>query len=103
MGINTFLMQKSFVCLIFASCMGVLLYCLSCKLWPILFVVAFLLNYIPEVGPIVCYIVMLPLILLDGNLPVNQRFSNSVWFSVMFLIFKFITGNIIEVQLYAKS
>merc|ERR1712228_856367 len=42
-------------------------------------------------------------VLLNGNLPVDERFENSVWFSIFFLLFKFITGNIIEVQLYAKS
>ncbi|CAE7936104.1 unnamed protein product [Symbiodinium sp. KB8] len=46
---------------------------------------------------------MLPLIVLDGNLTMHERLVNTIVFSTMFLVFKFVTGNIIEVQLYAKS
>eukprot|EP00931_Biecheleriopsis_adriatica_P081671 TRINITY_DN55039_c0_g1_i1.p1 TRINITY_DN55039_c0_g1~~TRINITY_DN55039_c0_g1_i1.p1 ORF type:complete len:584 (+),score=130.71 TRINITY_DN55039_c0_g1_i1:55-1806(+) len=100
---RTYLLQKSLVCLIFGALMSGLLLFLKCPLWHILFLVAFFLNYIPEVGPVVCFVIMLPLILLDGNQTINERSWNSVTFTIMFLVFKFVTGNIIEVQLYAKS
>jgi len=100
---RTYLLQKSLVCLIFATLTSGLLLFLKCPLWAIFFLVAFFLNYIPEVGPIVCYVIMLPLIVLDGNLTMHERLVNTIVFSTMFLVFKFVTGNIIEVQLYAKS
>jgi len=100
---KTYLLQKSLVCLLFAAANSILLLCLHCALWHILFLVAFLLNYIPEVGPIVVFILILPLILLDGNQTLEQRGMNSFIFTLSFLIIKFVTGNIIEVQLYAKS
>ncbi|CAE8633254.1 unnamed protein product, partial [Polarella glacialis] len=100
---KTYLLQKSLVCLMFAFSVSMLLLSLECPLWHILFLVAFLLNYIPEVGPIVCFFIMLPLILLDGNLPMERRSWNSLVFFVMFAVLKFLTGNIIEVALYAKS
>lgn len=100
---RTYLLQKSLVCLIFATCMSALLLSLQCPLWHILFLVCFLLNYIPEVGPIICFVIILPLVLLDGNLTMKARSVNAIVYTITFWIVKFVTGNIIEVQLYAKS
>eukprot|EP00930_Biecheleria_cincta_P061341 TRINITY_DN46906_c0_g1_i1.p1 TRINITY_DN46906_c0_g1~~TRINITY_DN46906_c0_g1_i1.p1 ORF type:complete len:590 (-),score=81.65 TRINITY_DN46906_c0_g1_i1:67-1836(-) len=100
---KTYLLQKSLVCLIFAGMVSVLLLSLECPLWHVLFIAAFILNYVPEVGPIACFALMLPLILLDGNQSFAARSSNAIIFTIVFLAIKFVTGNIIEVQLYAKS
>eukprot|EP00437_Effrenium_voratum_P023037 CAMPEP_0181413516 /NCGR_PEP_ID=MMETSP1110-20121109/9014_1 /TAXON_ID=174948 /ORGANISM="Symbiodinium sp., Strain CCMP421" /LENGTH=554 /DNA_ID=CAMNT_0023536335 /DNA_START=1 /DNA_END=1665 /DNA_ORIENTATION=- len=100
---KTYLLQKSLVCLLFAALTSLMLLCLHCALWHILFLVCFLLNYIPEVGPIVVFCLILPLILLDGNQTLEQRGMNSFIFTIGFFVIKFVTGNIIEVQLYAKS
>jgi len=100
---KTYLLQKSLACLIFGAMVSVLLLFLQCPLWHVLFLAAFLLNYIPEVGPIACFALMLPLILLDGNQTFSARSSNAIIFTIVFLAIKFVTGNIIEVQLYAKS
>jgi len=100
---KTYLLQKTLVCLIFATMVSLLLLALQCKIWHILFLVAFLLNYIPEIGALMCFVIMMPLLLLDGTLSVQTRMQNALWFMVLFLAAKFITGNVIEVQLYAKS
>lgn len=100
---KTYLLQKTLVCLIFATMVSLTLLVLKCKIWHILFLVAFLLNYIPEIGALMCFVIMMPLILLDGHLDVQTRMENAIWFMVLFLAAKFITGNVIEVQLYAKS
>lgn len=100
---KTYLIQKTLVCALFACLMGGLLKLLQCKLWTLLSVVTMVLNYVPEIGPFAVFMVSLPLILLDGELDESARGWNTVWFTVFFLLFKFITANIIEVQLYAKS
>lgn len=100
---KSYLLQKSIVCLIFATLVSILLLLLECPLWHVLFLAAFILNYIPEVGPIACFVLMLPMILLDGNQSFSARSSNALIFVIVFLVIKFVTGNIIEVQLYAKS
>merc|ERR1712194_88317 len=100
---KTYLLQKTLVCLIFAGMVSAMLFALQCKIWHILGLVAFLLNYIPEIGALMCFVIMLPLILLDGTLDVERRMRNAFWFIILFLAAKFVTGNVIEVQLYAKS
>jgi len=54
--IKNYLLLKTFVCLVFAALISALLYFLSCPLWHIFFVLSFLLNYIPEIGFIIVFV-----------------------------------------------
>merc|ERR1740123_2419746 len=43
---------------------------------------------------------MFPAVLLDGNVPMEQRRANTVLLCIFGMVFKIVTGNIIEVQMY---
>lgn len=99
--VKSYLLLKTFVCLIFASLMAGLLYLLQCPLWHIFFVVTFLLSYIPEVGAIASAFLTIPAVLFDGNLAQVQRQYNTVVLIIFGILFKVVTGNVIELRLYA--
>jgi len=101
---KTYLFLKSVVCLLFASLMSGLLFMLDCGLWPLFFVVTFILNFIPEVGAILSFMLCLPAVLLDGAVPhLKTRLWNTLYLFILGLFFKFITGNVIEVQMYTTK
>jgi len=99
---KTYLFMKTIVCFLFASMMAILLICLECPLWQLFFVVTFLLNYIPEVGPILAALLMTPAVLFDGRFDMHGRLVHFVWLAILGVLFKIITGNFIEVNLYAN-
>eukprot|EP00930_Biecheleria_cincta_P027848 TRINITY_DN19481_c0_g1_i3.p1 TRINITY_DN19481_c0_g1~~TRINITY_DN19481_c0_g1_i3.p1 ORF type:complete len:526 (+),score=92.73 TRINITY_DN19481_c0_g1_i3:125-1702(+) len=101
---KTYLLLKTIVCLLFAASMTLVLVILGCKIWALFFVLTFLLNFIPELGPIASAVLMIPAILFDGHVEgMDTRLANLFWLCVCFTIFKVITGNVIEVQLYASQ
>jgi len=93
---------KTFVCFLFAGMMAGLLKFLLCPIWPLYFFLTFLLNYIPEVGPILAGLLMIPGVLLDSTLPKNTRYANVTMLVIFGTLAKILTGNIIEVKLYSK-
>lgn len=98
-----YLFLKTTVCILFASLMSLLLMGLNVKIWPLFFVLSFLLNYIPEVGPMLCAILCVFVVLFDGNTEdPTQRAINSLILLIIFGIIKVITGNIIEMRMYAN-
>eukprot|EP00933_Yihiella_yeosuensis_P017686 TRINITY_DN14728_c0_g1_i3.p1 TRINITY_DN14728_c0_g1~~TRINITY_DN14728_c0_g1_i3.p1 ORF type:complete len:216 (+),score=24.56 TRINITY_DN14728_c0_g1_i3:163-810(+) len=99
---KSYLLLKTFVCLLFASLMSSLLFCLSCKIWELFFVLTFLLNYIPEIGAMLSALLMVPAVLLDGHVELDTRLAHLVVLVIFGTIIKIFTGNIVEVQLYAS-
>lgn len=98
---KSYFLLKTMVCLLFAGMMSALLLVLGCKFWHLFFLVTFVLNYIPEIGALLSASLMVPAVLLDGNQPIDERYTNTLWLLTFFAIFKILTGNIIEVQMYA--
>jgi len=98
---RSYLLLKTMVCMLFSGLMSIVLACLGCQLWHIFFVITFLLNYLPEIGPLVSFALMLPAILLDGSIDQQQRNINSMLLLFFFVLFKMLTGNVIEVKMYA--
>ncbi|CAE8649258.1 unnamed protein product, partial [Polarella glacialis] len=100
---KSYLLLKTFVCLLFAGSMSLLLMCLDCKLWNLFFVLTFLLNYIPEVGAILSAMLMVPAILFDGHVPIKRRIMNVAFLAIFGTLIKIITGNVIEIRLYGTK
>jgi|Transcript_363 predicted PurR-regulated permease PerM len=97
--IKSYLLLKTMVCVLFAALISGLLYFLDCPLWHFFFIVAFMLNYIPELGFIITFCLMIPAICLDAHIPLEERERNTVIAIVVGLLIKVLTGNIIEVQM----
>jgi len=98
---KSYLLMKTFICLLFASLMSVLLICLQCSIWSLFFVLTFLLNFIPEIGAIASAVLTVPAILFDGHLEMKTRAENLIWLVIMGTAIKIFTGNVVEVQMYA--
>merc|ERR1712070_495498 len=81
--------------------MSLLLFCLDCKLWRLFFVITFLMNYVPEVGPLLAAMLMLPAILFDGHVTLEWREFNALVLVVVGVSIKVFTGNVLEVRMYA--
>jgi len=101
--VKSYLLLKTLVCLLFAGLMSMVLHALHCHLWSLFFVITFLLNYIPEVGPMLTALLMVPAILFDGNIELEQRKSNTITLMCSFVLFKLMCANIIEVKLYSSQ
>lgn len=100
---KSYLFLKSTVCILFASLMSFLLWALNVKIWPLFFILSFLLNYIPEIGPLLCAILSVFVVLFDGSTAdPTQRAVNVVIFLVIFGVIKVVTGNIIEMRMYTS-
>eukprot|EP00929_Paragymnodinium_shiwhaense_P019048 TRINITY_DN13104_c0_g1_i1.p1 TRINITY_DN13104_c0_g1~~TRINITY_DN13104_c0_g1_i1.p1 ORF type:complete len:682 (-),score=120.43 TRINITY_DN13104_c0_g1_i1:64-2109(-) len=98
---KSYLFLKTLMCLLFASLISWLLWALSCGLWPLFFIVTFILNYIPEIGPLFVGLLCMPAVLFDGSIPTpEQRVRNTVILVMMGCLIKVITGNVIEVRMY---
>jgi predicted PurR-regulated permease PerM len=97
--IKSYLLLKTLVCILFGFLISGLLYCLDCPLWNFFFIIAFLLNYIPELGFIITFCLMVPAIFLDSRLSMDQRERNTLIAIVGGLLIKVLTANIIELQL----
>jgi len=98
---KSYFLLKTLVCLLFAGMMSVLLLILGCKFWHLFFLITFVLNYIPEIGPLMAACLMVPAVALDGSVDLEDRYANTFWLIVFGVSFKILTGNIIEVQMYA--
>lgn len=99
---KSYLALKTVVCLLFATVMAAVLWFMECPLWSLYFLITFILNYIPEVGPILAGLLMLPAILFDGGLESKDRYANTTILIIAGVIAKFLTGNVIEVELYSR-
>jgi len=99
--IKSYLFLKTCVCVLFAALLSLVLAMVGCPLWRLMLIVTFLLNYIPEVGAILSAVLTVPAVLLDGAQERNTRLWHTLWLAVLGTIIKVVTGNVIEVRLYA--
>lgn len=97
--IKSYLLLKTLVCMLFGALISGMLYALDCPLWHFFFIIAFFLNYIPELGFIITFCLMIPAILLDSHLSMEERERNTIIAIVGSLLIKVVTGNIIEMQM----
>lgn len=100
---RVYLFLKTLVCILFGSLMGMLLWCLDCPLWPLFWVMTFLMNYIPEVGALLSALLSVPAVLFNGEVSVTTRCWRTVWLCLFGTLLKVITGNIIEVHVYSTK
>jgi len=100
--IKNYLMLKTIVCLVFAVLMSGLLYFLSCPLWHIFFVIAFLMNYVPELGFMIVFLLAIPAVALDSNLTMTQREGNTIMLLGCGMLIKVLTANVLEVRMYTS-
>jgi len=99
---KNYLGLKTIVCFIYASMMAILLAAVQCPVWALYFFITFFLNYIPEVGPILAGVLTLPSVLLDGSITKTARYEHVTVIIIVGMICKFLTGNVLEVDLYTR-
>lgn len=92
-----YIMFKTFACLGFGTCVGLLLWLLSVDLASIFALATFVLNYVPEVGPFVAMFLPCPVILFDSRM--TRPFLVMLTATMGQLALKFAFSNIIEVKL----
>uniref|UniRef100_A0A7S1AMR7 AI-2E family transporter n=1 Tax=Noctiluca scintillans TaxID=2966 RepID=A0A7S1AMR7_NOCSC len=85
----------------YAICIFALLYSLGVDLSVVFGLFTFLLNFIPEVGPIIAMVLPLPVILLDGRL--DDPITTAVLATLGALSFKCFWGNIVETMLIGRD
>jgi len=99
--IRSYLLLKTIVCLMFAGLLAAVLSALQCSLWRLMLVLTFLLNYIPEIGAVMSAGLAVAAVIFDGSVPRETRLLNTLWLAILGTAIKVVTGNIIEVRLYA--
>lgn len=92
-----YIILKGTACLGYGVCVGVLLGLLGVDLAVVFGLAAFFLSFVPEVGPIVAFVLPAPVILFDSRLP-RPAFTFLVA-TVAQLCLKFVFANVVEVKL----
>jgi predicted PurR-regulated permease PerM len=94
--IQRYIMLKTVCCAMYATCVFFLFTLLGIDLPEFFALVTFILNYIPEFGPIIAMLIPIPVILLDSRLPD----PGSTLFQAMVgqIALKFFFGNVVEVK-----
>jgi len=98
---KSYLFLTTCICLLFAAMMSALMASLGCKLWPLFFIITFFLGFIPEIGPIINFLLAIPAILFDGTITIDQRLWNTLILLGVGLMIKVLTANVIGVHMYA--
>lgn len=102
--LRKYIMMKTFANLCTAICTGILFYIMDIELWACFAFITFVLNFIPELGPLIAIAIPLPIILIDSRVPeMKDRLWKIVVLVVSQLIFKFIFGNILEFKLIEQD
>lgn len=97
--IQKYIGLKTLVSAVAALLVGFLFYMLSIRLCYLLAVLTFLLNYIPNVGPIVATMLPLPVVVFDPDLGVGAMFFAFMLPSII----HFIVGNFVEPAVFGRS
>jgi predicted PurR-regulated permease PerM len=100
--IKDYLLLKSVACLIYAFLMGAMLYFLGCPLWHLFFVMSFLLNYIPEFGFIVIFILVIPAVVFNSEHSMQRRETDTVIVIIGAILIKILVANVLEVYMYVS-
>jgi len=98
------LFQKYFLMKTVANfCMGlssgILLYAVDVDMCWTFALLTFVLNYIPEIGPLIAATLPTPVILLDGRVSTRSRVITLCVVMVGQLVFKFFFGNVMEMKM----
>jgi AI-2 transport protein TqsA len=101
--LKKYLFLKTFVCILFALLISLMLFALNCKMWFVFFPLTFMMNYLPEIGPILIAALIVPAVLLDGSMELGVRGRNTIIAIIGGIVAKFVTANIIEMRLYTQS
>jgi AI-2 transport protein TqsA len=97
--IRSYIVTKTVISIFTGIAFGAVLWFYGVPLAVVFALLAFLLNFIPNVGPLIACALPVPLILLDPNL--------SIWGMVLVLVFaslvQFVSGNIVEPKIMGDS
>jgi predicted PurR-regulated permease PerM len=99
--IQRYIMLKSLVCLLYGASTLVLFMLLGVDLPEFFGLTSFILNYIPEFGPIIAMILPLPVILLDSRLP--DPLHTLALALIGQLLLKAFWSNVVEVKLIERD
>lgn len=99
--VRSYLYKKTLVSVLFGGCVALLFIVLGVDLAILFGMVAFFLNYIPEVGALISILIPIPVILLDGRL--QNPALTLLLATIGQLFLKFVFSNILEVKLIERD
>ena len=97
--IRKYLVVKTVISLITGLVFGGVLWLFGVPLAFLFGFLAFLLNYIPNIGPLVACVLPVPFLLLNSEMSV----ATSITCLVLISVIEFVSGNVIETRLMGKS
>merc|ERR1719401_1734080 len=95
--VRSYIWKKTLVSFLYACCVSVLFYFLHDDLALFFGMMAFFLNYVPEVGAFISILLPVPVILLDGRL--KSPLGSVASAIVGQLLLKVVINNVLEVKL----
>jgi len=99
--VRSYLYKKTLVSVLFGGFVALLFAVLGVDLAILFGMVAFFLNYIPEVGALISILIPIPVILLDGRL--QNPALTLLLATIGQLFLKFVFSNILEVKLIERD
>lgn len=96
-----YILLKTFVSVGYGCSVAGVLYFFKVDLVPIFGFLAFTLNFLPEIGPLIAALLPIPLILLDSR--IENPFSTVLLVTFSQMCLKFFFGNILEVKLIERD
>jgi AI-2 transport protein TqsA len=99
MKIRSYIVTKTVISIFTGLAFGVVLWFYGIPLSVVFALLAFLLNFIPNVGPLIACALPAPLILLDPNLSI----PGMVMVMVLASVVQFVSGNIVEPKVMGDS
>lgn len=98
-SIRQYIVAKTVISAVTGAVFGVTLWIFGVPLALVFGILAFLLNYIPNVGPVIASLLPIPLIVLDPE--------KSWWEMVLVIVLtgaiQFVSGNVVEPKMMGKS
>lgn len=99
MKIRSYIVTKTVISIFTGLAFGAVLWFYGIPLYVVFALLAFLLNFIPNVGPLIACALPAPLILLDPNLSI----PGMVMVMVLASVVQFVSGNIVEPKVMGDS
>jgi AI-2 transport protein TqsA len=98
-GIRNYIVTKTTISLVTGVAFGLVLWAFGVPLALVFGLLAFLLNFIPNIGPIIASLLPLPLILLDPEMSLATMILVIMLSSTV----QFVSGNVIEPKIMGDS
>jgi AI-2 transport protein TqsA len=98
-SIRQYIVTKTVISMVTGGVVTITLMIFGIPLALIFGIMAFLLNYIPNVGPVIAGLLPVPLILLDPELGIGSQ----VLAIVLLIVIQFVSGNIVEPKMMGNS